>query len=77
MCDRVKVRERFDLYGIEIKSWAERREFSPVLVYQVLSGRNRGVRGESHRIAEALGIKNYVGDDLDNHLFGPEMGGKK
>ncbi len=43
--------------GVTIKEWAEDRGFSPALVYSVLSGQRKCLRGQSHRIAKALGLK--------------------
>lgn len=37
--------------------WARERGFSLQLTYSVLNGRLRARRGESHRIAVALGLK--------------------
>ena len=53
-----QVRREFQERGLSISGWAKRHGFSQALVYQVLSGARRGVRGESHCIAVALGIKN-------------------
>lgn len=43
--------------GISMKSWAEARGFNPDLVYQVLTGRRKCLRGQSHAIAKELGMK--------------------
>lgn len=51
------VREQFTASGTNVSEWARVRGFSLTLVHQVLSGRRRCIRGESHRIAVALGIK--------------------
>ncbi|MGI1672183.1 MAG: DNA-binding protein [Neptuniibacter sp.] len=52
-----EVRHEFEQWGISISSWAKENGFSPALVYQVLSGKNKCLRGQSHRIAVALGLK--------------------
>jgi gp16 family phage-associated protein len=52
-----QVRNEFRETGITVKDWALHHGFSPSLVYTILSQRRRGVRGESHRIAVALGLK--------------------
>lgn len=43
--------------GISIAEWARENRFSCGLVYQVLEGKRRCLRGQSHRIAVALGLK--------------------
>lgn len=52
-----QAREAFSASGISVASWARQNRFSAPLVYAVLQGRNQATRGESHRIAVALGIK--------------------
>ncbi|WP_082458026.1 DNA-binding protein [Sphingomonas sp. Leaf10] len=51
------AREQFLASGTNVSEWARQRGFSLTLVHQVLSGRRRCIRGDSHRIAVALGIK--------------------
>ena len=43
--------------GVSISEWAKRHGFSVALVYQVLTGQRKTIRGESHRIAVAAGLK--------------------
>lgn len=50
-------REVFLVNGISMKSWAEARGFNPTLVYQILTGRRKCLRGQSHNIARELGMK--------------------
>lgn len=50
-------REVFLVNGISMKSWAEARGFNPMLVYQILTGRRKCLRGQSHNIARELGMK--------------------
>lgn len=54
---REEVRDAFSAHGITVVEWARAHGFSPDSVYAVLLGRTRGVRGEAHRIAVALGLK--------------------
>lgn len=54
---REEIREAFEATGLTVSSWAESRGFRRESVYAVLSGRTRGLRGEAHRIATALGLK--------------------
>ncbi len=48
---------RLQREGISIKGWAESRGFHFTVVYSVLSGRRKCMRGQSHEVAVALGIK--------------------
>jgi gp16 family phage-associated protein len=43
--------------GMTISQWARMAGFSEVLVYSVLSRKNKASRGQSHQIAVALGLK--------------------
>lgn len=52
-----QAREAFCLAGLSVADWARQNQFSAPLVYAVLQGRNQATRGESHRIAVALGLK--------------------
>lgn len=51
------AREAFEAAGLSVTEWAQARGFRREHVYAVLAGRTKGRRGESHRIAVALGIK--------------------
>lgn len=51
------VRREFSKRGISISAWARANGFSVPLVYQVVSGERKAVRGQSHDIAVALGLK--------------------
>lgn len=52
-----EVREQFRNTGVSVAHWARVRGFNLPLVYSVLHGRSRALRGESHRIAVALGLR--------------------
>jgi gp16 family phage-associated protein len=52
-----QVRQEFRDAGISIRDWAKRNGYSASVVYTVLNDRRPGVRGESHRVAVALGLK--------------------
>lgn len=58
------VRSIFAESGISIAEWARTEGFSTALVYQVIEGKRQCVRGQSHRIAVALGLKEGVICDL-------------
>lgn len=53
----LKTREQFQASGTNVSEWARERSFQPRLVHAILDGQRRCLRGESHRIAVALGIK--------------------
>ena len=61
MSERLKtpddVKREFQRAGISIREWARTNGFAYEAVYGVLNGRFRGERGNSHRIAVALGLK--------------------
>ena len=52
-----QVRQIFEEHGISIAEWARRNGFSVPLAYQILSGNKKCLRGQSHAIAVALGLK--------------------
>ncbi len=52
-----QARKAFEDSGIPVAEWARDRGFSANLVYQVLDGKRKCLRGQSHRIAVALGLK--------------------
>lgn len=51
------VQEEFRMRGISVAAWSRHHGFNPRLVYQVLRSPNVPSRGQSHRIAVALGLK--------------------
>lgn len=55
------ARRRFFIEGESVADWARERGFSLQLTYSVLNGRLRARRGQSHRIAVALGLKPACG----------------
>lgn len=52
-----EARHWFREHGVTMTKWSRDHGFPRDLVYAVLAGRVHGWRGESHRIAVALGIK--------------------
>lgn len=64
-----EIRREFDLRGLSISEWARQRGFSTALVYQVLRGKRRARRGQSHRIAVALGLKKGITADMSDLPF--------
>lgn len=59
------ARALFSDTGISVAEWARVQGFSTGLVYQVLEGRRKCLRGQSHRIAVALGLKQGETMDLE------------
>jgi gp16 family phage-associated protein len=69
-----QVRDEFMRRGLSISEWARARGYSAQLVYQVLAGRKRCLRGQSHAIAVTLGLKEgLVGsiNDIDGTVSAP------
>ena len=52
-----EARKRLERQGLSIKEWAEQHALNPSTVYAVLNGQKKCLRGESHRAAVLLGIK--------------------
>lgn len=52
-----EVQQWFVDQGLAVSEWAEANGFTTPLVYAVLHGRRKCLRGQSHRIAVALGLK--------------------
>ena len=57
---REQARKEFYRRGMSVAGWAKANNFNVPNTYQLLNGRNKGLRGECHRIAVALGIKDGV-----------------
>lgn len=55
-----QVRQDFDRRGQSIQGWAKAHGLNPNTVYQVLKGEKKGRRGEAHRAAVLLGLKDGV-----------------
>lgn len=49
--------------GISVAQWARDHGFSEPLVREILAGRKKCLRGQSHNIAVALGMKHGVPTD--------------
>ncbi len=52
-----QTKQWFFANGISVTDWAKQNGFRPQQVYALLNGKTRGVRGSSHRVAVALGVK--------------------
>lgn len=64
-----EVLQEFKARGISISAWSRSRGFSAQLVYQVLAGHKRAIRGQSHQIAVALGLKDGIIANVDDLPF--------
>lgn len=64
-----EIRNEFAQRGLSISEWARTRGFSTALVYQVIAGKRKAVRGQSHRIAVALGLKDGIDADINDLPF--------
>ena len=52
-----EARDELQRKGISVSQWAAANGFTVNMVFEVLSGRKKGIRGEAHNIAVKLGIK--------------------
>lgn len=52
-----EVRAEFKRKGVSIASWATANNLNVNLVFEVLGRRNKATRGQSHKIAVLLGLK--------------------
>ena len=64
-----EIRLEFERRGLSMSEWARSHGFSTALVYQVLSGKRKALRGQSHQIAVKLGLKEGLLGDLDDLPF--------
>lgn len=55
-----RIQAWFRESGITVADWAASHGFSPALVYAVMKGKRKCLRGESHHIAVALGMKRGI-----------------
>lgn len=67
-----QVRAELAEKGISITQWAIANKFSPNLVFEVLGGRKKCMRGQSRTIAIKLGlIEGEIVTDVANALARP------
>lgn len=59
-----QVRSRFERSGISVAAWARSQGFNVVLTHMVAAGQRKSLRGQSHQIAVALGMKRGGDTDL-------------
>jgi gp16 family phage-associated protein len=53
----VLTKAHFIQAGVSVSSWARSRGFNPRLVFEILRGQRKCLRGESSKIAKELGMK--------------------
>jgi gp16 family phage-associated protein len=63
---RRKRRLEFERHGVSVAQWARENRFNTNLVYQVLNGESKALRGQSHDIAVKLGIKEGICEETRN-----------
>lgn len=52
-----QVRAEFNRLGVSMAAWARQHQVGRSLLYEVLAGRKKCKRGDSHKIAVLLGLK--------------------
>ncbi len=57
---RQEIKEQFFQRGLTVRDWAREHGVSEYTVYDILLGRKKGIRGESHKVAVLLGLKHGV-----------------
>lgn len=55
-----QARAWLDHQGKSVQQFAREHNVDPATTYQVLSGRKKGRRGEAHKVAVLLGMKDGV-----------------
>lgn len=66
-----EIQKWFRVKGVSVSEWARERGFSPSLTNAIIKGKRRCLRGQSHRIAVALGLK--VAEDFEFEDGGPQL----
>lgn len=55
-----EARSMFTRTGTTIRQWAKDNEVHENTVYEVLAGRKKCLRGDAHKVAVLLGVKDGV-----------------
>ena len=58
----MELRDLCNVNGESVAKWSRDRGFSPALVYRVLRGETSANRGQTHKIAQELGLKRKATD---------------
>jgi len=53
-----EVKDEFRSKGVSIAAWARAKGFQELAVHRVISGKSKCYRGNAHKIAVLLGLKN-------------------
>lgn len=61
-----QVRTDFERHGINVSQWAREHGLSRQSVFAALNGKTKGKRGDAHKAAVLLGIKDGVIDGQDD-----------
>lgn len=61
-----EARERFHRSGQSVVTWAQENGFTVNLVYEILNGKRKCLRGQSHQIAVRLGVKDGFIEEVKN-----------
>lgn len=69
---REQARKTLERRGISIAEFCRAHQLNPNLVSGLLAGRKKGLRGEAHRAAVLLGIKDGVINDVEDFPPKPE-----
>ncbi|MEO8390676.1 DNA-binding protein [Polaromonas sp.] len=59
-----RIKAEFNQAGVSVSDWARANDFEVSLVYAILSGKSRGLRGKSHEIALKLGLKSPLRETM-------------
>lgn len=62
-----EARDELNKRGLSVSKWARQHGLSESIVSAVLRGERKGLRGETHRAAVLLGIKDGVIEDEQSH----------
>ena len=52
-----QIKADFQARGVPVAEWADKHGYDRALVYRLLNGRAVGMRGKTHEVAVALGLK--------------------
>lgn len=72
--DANETKALFEAHGMSVAAWAREYGFPVGLVYRVLRGEAKCLRGTSHEIAVALNLKPVVNDDQREKLISLGIG---
>jgi len=65
-----EIKQLFVAEGLTVADWARKHGFPASLVYRVLRGETQCLRGTTHEIGIALGLKRRASDEMRRILPG-------